>query len=554
MKYPSLLLLLGLLAAPVLPAQSPVPPVFTPTPVNVVYQFTFSSTCSAWSDGSKTNPTSYLWIPEKCKKVRGLIVISPNVPEQGIAAHPKVREACAANDLGIVYGGGLLSFSPTPPGGKSMIREWSSVVAGLQQQLDGLAKVSGYAEVATVPWLPIGESTNLLMVDALLEAAPQHCIAGIFVKNFHLPPTKRLAPALVLCGTAQEWSQDKADIRTSWNNVSKTYEGVVNERKNNPDFALSFVIDGHSGHFDCSERLTRYIAHYIDAVAKARLSTDGSVNLKPVDLNSGYVADLPVPGHENQPVIPFAKTAPAQRALSWYFDAASAKEAQAIASINWKAESQLPGFIDEQGKVLPFDFNGITDIKTLKAEPDGMTFSVRGTMMDRIPGNFVGAGEKLAQTPGAPEAEWLNGSFEPLGKGRFRIVMAGVGGSGYVTLRKSGTATIRGSVQPARIDLDSLRIKDGKPQKITFAPIADVKAGTPSVPLVATSDARLPVQFYVEYGPAIVRDGKVVFTAIPPRSQFPIEVKVVAWQWGRPSEPKVQTASLVKQTFRLLAP
>jgi hypothetical protein len=81
-----------------------------------------------------------------------------------------------------------------------------------------------------------------------------------------------------------------------------------------------------------------------------------------------------------------------------------------------------------------------------------------------------------------------------------------------------------------------------------------VKAGTVSLPLVATTDAGLPVQFFVQAGPAIVSDGKLVFTAIPPRSAFPVEVTVVAWQWGRGTEPKVKTAELVSQTFRVLCP
>ena len=74
------------------------------------------------------------------------------------------------------------------------------------------------------------------------------------------------------------------------------------------------------------------------------------------------------------------------------------------------------------------------------------------------------------------------------------------------------------------------------------------------MPLTASSDAGLPVQFFVQAGPALIRDGQVVFTAIPPRSRFPVEVTVAAWQWGRGTEPKVKTAELVTQTFRLLAP
>ena len=104
-------------------------------------------------------------------------------------------------------------------------------VAFLQQILGGLAKTSGYEEVATVPWIPIGESGHLLMVDALMETAPDRCLAGIWLKNNHLPPKNRQTPALVIFGSAQEWGQDKADYRTLWNNVGSAYGGILNERK-----------------------------------------------------------------------------------------------------------------------------------------------------------------------------------------------------------------------------------------------------------------------------------------------------------------------------------
>ena len=87
--------------------------------------------------------------------------------------------------------------------------------------------------MATVPWLPIGESFHLLMVDALVEAAPQRCIAGIWLKNAYIPPTNRTTPALVIYGTAQEWGQDKADIRTRWNDLSE-YDRILAEKEKFP--------------------------------------------------------------------------------------------------------------------------------------------------------------------------------------------------------------------------------------------------------------------------------------------------------------------------------
>ena len=526
------------------------------SPVNQVFQFMQSGTCTAWSDGSKNNATAYLWIPEKCQRVRGLLILCANVPEHGLVGHPAIRGVCAANDLAIVWcTPTFMNFARQQPGQKKMAEEYTTTVAFLQQLLDGLAMTSGYDEIATAPWLPMGESGHLLMVDALVEAMPQRCIAGIWIKNNHLPPKNRQVPALVAYGTGQEWSQEKTDIRSKWADVGGTYDGILNQRKKNPDWPLSYVIDGSSGHFDCSERLTRYFANYIDLVAKARLSNEGSPALEPIDLEKGYLADLPVPGHENHPVTAVAKTAREGRVLPWYFDEATAREAQSIAAINWKADTQLPAFVDDQGKDLPHDFNGITNLKTAAMEADGLTFTVRGRLLDLIPEGFVGAGEKLAKSPGSPTAEWLCGPLEPLGGGRFRIALDRVwlgSGATCVALRQNGTDTIRAIVQPAGVDLRAMRNTEGKPQKIIFDPIADVKAGVPSMTLSARSDAGLPVSYFVVAGPAIIRNGKLEFTAIPPRARMPFEVTVAAWQWGRNSEPQIKTAEIVRQTFRVV--
>ncbi len=527
------------------------------SPVNQVFQFMLKGSCTAWSDGSKNDATAYLWIPEKCVRVRGLLILCANVPEHGLVGHPAIREVCAANDLGIVWcTPTFMNFARQQPGQKKMAEEYKTSVAFLQQLLDGLAKTSGYEEVATAPWLPMGESGHLLMVDALVEAMPGRCIAGIWIKNNHLPPHNREVPALVVYGTAQEWSQDKTDIRTKWNDVAKSYAGILDQRKKTPDWPLSYVLDGHSGHFDCSERLTSYLAHYIDSATKARLSADGSPALNPVKISSGFVADLAAPEREAKPVAPAPATAPS--ALPWFFDRVSAAEAQTFAAINWQADTQLPVYLDAAGKVLPHDFNGIVNLKALAFEPDGLTFTVRGTLADTIPEGFLSAGEKLAQAPGAPVPEWLCGPIEPLGGDRFRIALDRVwlgGGATYLGLRHPGNSAIRGSIQPAGIDLrGALRNKDGKPQKITFAQLSDLRVGAAPVPLVATADSGLPVLFFVVAGPAIIRDNQLVLTPVPPRTRLPVTITVAAWQWGRATEPKIKMAEIVQQTIKLTAP
>ncbi len=552
MKLPALLITVLALLAPPLFALAPVPA--PASPVNQVFQFHHDGVCILWGDGQPSKASSYLWIPENTRRVRGLLILCANVPEHMLVGHSAIRQVCAANDLAIVWSTpSFMNFKRTEPGQKKMSDEHETSAAFLQQQLDALAEKSGYAEIATVPWLPIGESGHLLMVDALVETNPERCIAGVWLKNNHLPPKNRTVPALVVYGSAQEWGQDKSDIRSQWNNIGKAYDGILTQRAKNPDWPLSYVLDGQSGHFDCSERLTAYLARYIDLAAKARLSADGAPALKPLNLATGFYADLPVPGHENKPVAP----ATTKAALPWYFDQSQANEAQAFAAINWQAETQLPVYLDESGAEIPHTFNGITNLKPAVFEEDGLTFTVRGRLADQIPAEFAAAGEKLAKTDGPMAIEWLCGPIEPLGGGRFRIALDRVwqgGGATYVALRQPGNATVRGIVQPAGVDLKAIRPNVGKAQKITFPAPADVKAGTKSVALAATSDAGLAVRYFVRSGPAVIQDGQVVFTALPPRAKFPVEVTVVAWQWGRTGADPVKMAPLVEQTFRLTAP
>ena len=264
-------------------------------------------------------------------------------------------------------------------------------------------------------------------------------------------------------------------------------------------------------------------------------------------LDQGWVADLPVPGHSLQPPVRAAG-----QALPWFADEAAAREAQRFATLNWQARSQLPGTLDDAGQVLPFSFNGIVDLLPKLAD-DGVTFSVRGQLLDRLPANFVGAGEPLATTPGEPTVEWLSGPAQPLGGGRFRLAPGRAGGPIYVALRQSGTADVRAVVQPVHIESYKLKHDAGRAQTLTFDQPPDAPVGTASLPLHATSDAGLPVNLYVESGPAVIDGDRLVFTGVPPRAKLPLAVTVVAWQWGRGGAAPVRTAEPVKRVLRLTA-
>jgi hypothetical protein len=95
-------------------------------------------------------------------------------------------------------------------------------------------------------------------------------------------------------------------------------------------------------------------------------------------------------------------------------------------------------------------------------------------------------------------------------------------------------------------------LQRGTPQTITFPPLGDLQVGGGPVKLQATSDAGLPVEYYVASGPATVADGQLRIAEVPVRATFPIPVRVVACQFGRGIEPLVQTAPPVEQTVRIV--
>ena len=85
-------------------------------------------------------------------------------------------------------------------------------IAFVERILNALAKESGYTELSTVPWFPIGESMSLQIVSQLTHFAPQRSIAGIWVKDAQLNSTTPGVPLLAACGTGAEWDFPKYNV------------------------------------------------------------------------------------------------------------------------------------------------------------------------------------------------------------------------------------------------------------------------------------------------------------------------------------------------------
>jgi hypothetical protein len=118
----------------------------------------------------------------------------------------------------------------------------------------------------------------------------------------------------------------------------------------------------------------------------------------------------------------------------------------------------------------------------------------------------------------------------------------------------SGDAEYRYTEQVGMMPRGFSGFKSGRAQTITFPPIGNLKPDSGPVELKATSDAGLPVEYYVAYGPAVVENGRLRIVEVPARAKFPMEPKIVAWQFGRGVEPLVRTAAPVEQQVAVAKP
>lgn len=109
-----------------------------------------------------------------------------------------------------------------------------------------------------------------------------------------------------------------------------------------------------------------------------------------------------------------------------------------------------------------------------------------------------------------------------------------------------GDSNYKGTAQQINIHFP-YRITNGKRQSIYFESLQDVKRNTKTISLKGKSDSGLPVCYYVKYGPAHINGNHLVIDNIPPKTKYPIEVSVVAWQYG--INGKYQTAENVEHKF-----
>ncbi len=506
-------------------------------------------------------PVAYLYIPPDTAKVRGIVVGQFNMLERPILEHPKFREYLQKLNYAAVW------IGPSPFGSSFNFKD-AKQAQSMSDLFVDLAETSGYPELTKAPLIGIGHSAMASFPYELAAWQPQRALAGISYDGS--------TPGV-------EWNHDWKGAAPFDADTLKTLKGIpflvrdgaysggkTNRRnvvldKNVPGLTFSLVSDPASGHFDINDDIIDYLGYFLSRADQARNRDDGK--LAPVLPESGWYMDFWQPGqpyrHNPAPAKDYrGEVTRYGEEKNWVFDEENAKILAAYQKRYDGKKLALLGYV-QAGDVLPDRKDHAQIHPKFIPEADGLSFKLKGTFIDNVTeGRAVGwSGKKIGEkiehgddvqniriVPICGPVVAIDGETMAVRFDRF----------GLTTSRRTGEiymlAVYPGNDQYQRIVLQSVmnipRSNDkGIYQKIDFPAITDQKAGTKSVKLNAKVNTGMPVEYYVEYGPAYLKGDELIFTPIPAGAKYPVEVSVVAYQYGRQGE--FQSAAPVNRRFGL---
>jgi hypothetical protein len=517
-------------------------------PLNSVYQY-------AVNVGSRQ---AYLWVPPGSKFIRGVIISLSNMLERNWLEDPIIRKMAAKENLGIIWVG------PNPRGGAQPLT--ANLKPGeetiLQQMFNDFAEVSGYNELKDVPIISMGHSANGHFAWNVPNWNAARTIAAIPIKTIPFPDSLNFTgvPFCYMVGQTTEWPQYRVPDPATKPGDRDFYwpvvrEGAIKLRSKNENNLIGVVTEPGGGHFDWSENQAKFLALYIHKACLYRLPAkspaSGPVSLNKIHPESGWLTDTGGMDPDHFKAATYKKYKGDRAKAYWFFDEQTAEAAIAFNGDRKKRERQMLTFVQDD-KQLPVAKLGYAPLQ-FKPQPDGTSFTIEGGFLVQMPKELIGAGTTLGHAEEPIQFRVIDGPVVQTGSNAFRMQFnrGSVGGAIWIQEEQKGNDRYRRAVQPGQISIP-VKLMAGTAQTIHFAGITDQKTGTKEIELNATADSGLPVAYFVVAGPAVIIDNKLKFTKIPVRSKYPVKVTIVAYQWGRMTEPLFQSAEPLTITFNLI--
>ena len=504
---------------------------------------------------------AWLWIPPDCKKIRGVVVAQHNMEEIAILENPKFRAALAKMDFAEVW---------VAPFFDHLFRFNEGAGDTFNGMMNELADQSGYAELKFAPVAPLGHSAAASWPYYFAAWNPGRTLCALSVSGqWPYFRDKNFAPDI--------WGDRNIDFVPCLESMGE-YESANNwsteglkERQQHPLTPLSMLANPAQGHFAATDAKIRYLALYLKKAVQYRVPTNwdatSAPRLIPIDpAKTGWLADKwRLNEKPAAPAAPVGEYKGDPKEAFWFFDEELAEATEKYEAADRGLKPQLIGYVQD-GEIVPQRNEHLQVDLKFEPEADGVTFKLSGAFYDSVPGGSprptgwaalpVGSPIGHAADSNAISIDRICGAFEKISPDAFAVrfqkeTLLTTNARNYELVFAAthpGDAAYKPAVQQAHMFIPA-RNDAGAEQHITFSEIPDQKAGTKSLKLNATSDANVPVSYFVREGPAEIDGATLKFAKIPPRAKFPVRVTVVAWQYGRSIEPKLKTAAPVEQAF-----
>ncbi|MGV3764725.1 MAG: hypothetical protein ACO1NW_01285 [Chitinophagaceae bacterium] len=495
---------------------------------------------SAFSSETNDHPRAFLWIPENCQKVKGVVFAQHNMVEEGMLERPVFRETLS--DLGFA------EVWVTPI--MNMTFDFNKDAAeDFQRMMDLLAIESGYEELSTAPVVPLGHSA--------LASFPWNFAAWNPARTLAVVSVHGDVPLTPLTGSGKpnpDWGNSRIDgvpglfIMGEFEWWEDRIQPGFRFLQQHPGVPITFLADAGRGHFDYSNQMVEFVCMFIKKAAAHRLPKKEGQPLKHVSPQKGWLTDrwrkdsLPL-----YPSATYAQYTGNKWEASFCFDKEMAQATNAIYKKSRGKINQFIGF-EQHGQILPMhQTHGVFQLP-FQPQEDGISFHLKAFFADSL---RVKIAPKHAASP--LTIDKITGPVEKVNDTSFRISFSRTGFNNakrsndiWLIAANDGDDTFKSSVQQINMRFPLFN-KEGAQQTILFEEIADVPIESNPMALKATSSSKLPVSFYVREGPASINGNTLTLSKIPPRTKFPVKVTVVAWQYG--IKGKLQSAIPVERSF-----
>jgi hypothetical protein len=526
-------------------------PVTTPAPAPVYYagsQAIFQYTRPV-TTGDNKSFMSFLWVPPEAKEIRGVFVAGHTVIEREFVKTAALRAVCAEQKLAILFlKGGLMSTD-------------------IAKLLSEYAQQTPYAELAGAPMCFIGHSAGGPQAQQTAVKYADRCFGLIQYCGGGPYDGQELAasvPSLMVIAQFDEHSgtMRSAEGREQW---MRYPTAMADYRAKNPQRLASLIVQPGAGHFNLSARNIGYMTEFVRAAAAARIPATWTMSgangptLITIPATAGWVSDFDLKAPKQAPAA-YDKYAGDKTTANWHLTEALAKATvkyhEGLDRKDQFIQWTNPNWVDAGVRYYFNDLKWVDDGQTFEVNPE-----YRKTYPEALPNGprWALTGQPVGHSNAPIQIAQVSGPLVPVGTNKLRVVYDALAGVGEYE-RFNFLAFSLGDQEYRYTEVIGMAprgfksLNDGKSQTITFPPLANLKPNSPPMALTATSDAGLPVEYYISYGPAVVKDGKLHLAEVPARAQYPLGVQVVAYQFGKGNAPKVKSAAPVIQVIQIEKP